>query len=108
MNRPTVWEQIVERKAQYIGGRFGEQDSIFGAAPIGVIGDIRLVTDAKTGSTTFFVDGAEGSEHSGFSINVAYHGFGGDGIEGRIMFHGTYCGGDTFWIETASKAVRRA
>lgn len=42
-DKKKIWQQLVDKKAEWIGGTFGENDSFFGEAPHGVIADMRLV-----------------------------------------------------------------
>lgn len=93
MNQLTVWEQIVTDKARWIGGRCGEYDPMFGAAPEGIITDIRLVHEGA--GWMFYVD----AEGGGFSVNTEFHGFIGGLVEGRLCITGTYGGASTFWID---------
>ena len=71
--RKTIWEQLVEKKAEFIGGVLSEHDSIMGTEKT-IITDIKFDQD---GNSCWF--GIEGEDFS-CGFNTKYGGISGSGV----------------------------
>ena len=96
--RPTIWEQIVEKKASFIGGTLHEHDDLCGDMETEIV-DIRLEPSKSNDLPDNFI--VEGKDFR-FMCNTKYLGMGSSQEATVLILRMTFAGG--WWSLTEKEA----